>query len=383
MSNIHSNSSLIKESEKNSDGDNFSKEINIYNEGSHHHISTSLENKDSSFTSPIPIPSASKPINYENSLSSSYLSSSSLSNNHSSSSLTSTSSSLSSSSLDSNQALFSPPIALNTEYNPNNPFSNNYKNRNYWMPESFSPQSAPTILNYKNEKSFMTMKRNSLFVTTTNNNNNNNNNETNTTTNINNNTTDITDNKTENDTKSKEKLSSSIGESSIDKITYDLSLLTLNEKSKEQEKVNENTNSTDVQNSKDAKEVELPFMKPKIDTSNKKGIIIKPIISPSSSYEKALPIFPKQEEDMNDELPIVTLPLSNETKTDNAIPASSALPIAGGNSNELPLLSARPRRRRQRKDISDCNEFLKNRLLDPTLPLPIRKRYQYYIDNNL
>ncbi|OUM63520.1 hypothetical protein PIROE2DRAFT_20660 [Piromyces sp. E2] len=368
--------------EKNSDGDNFNKEVNIYSEGNPHHRSNSLGNQDLSFTSPIPIPSASVSINYENSLSSSYLSSSTLSNNHSSSSLTSTSSSLSSSSFDSNQALFSPPIAINTEYNPNNPFIANYKNRNYWIPESFSPQSAPTLMNYKNEKSFLTTKKSSLFITTTNNNS-----DINTTNSNDNTTTNLTNTKIENENKLKEKSPQKTDEDNIDKITYDLSLLTLNEKTEKREGGNipkDTSSSTTVPDSKeDSKEIELPNVKPKIDTSSStiKGIIIKPIISPSSSYEKALPIFPKQiEDDSRDELPIATVP---QSKTDNALPVSATLPIASGNSNELPLLSARPRRRRQRKDISDCNEFLKNRLLDPTLPLPIRKRYQYYIDNNL
>jgi len=156
-------------SEKKSDNDNFNNGINIYSEMEFNNNNKFNEielNNNVSFTSPIPIPSSSKSVDYENSLSSSYLSSSTFSNNHSSSSLTSSSSLSSSSlnSLESNQAVYSPPTSNNAEFNPNNPFSNNYKNRNYWMSESFSPQSAPTFLNYKNEKSFSSMKRTSLLL---------------------------------------------------------------------------------------------------------------------------------------------------------------------------------------------------------------------------
>jgi len=480
-------------SEKKSDNDNFNNGINIYNEmefsNKNKHNEIELTN-NVSFTSPIPIPSSSKSVDYENSLSSSYLSSSTFSNNHSSSSLTSSSSLSSSSlnSLESNQAVYSPPTINNAEFNPNNPFSNNYKNRNYWMSESISPKSAPTFLNYKNDKSFSAMKRTSLLLS-------------------NNNTKSNTLNhKTEKEEKDKFKNKNeeskisiknnltpinqdiAVYSNEIDKITYDLSSLTLNEKSltknlnvsknkrnNENNKNNENSNSVfdEKENSKgkksnenntrndnlknDSKEEKvkseknevLPLVKPTTDTSVEKlkePIIIKPIISPSSSFEKALPIFTNNSLDKSLPLPIVSnnesdsnevlsnikndpkeeknesekneivlplakptidtsveklkepiiikpiispsstfekaLPIFTDNSSDNTIP----LPIVSSNesnSNELPLLSTRTRRRRQRKDISDCNEFLKNRLQDPTLPIHIRKRYQYYIDNNL
>jgi len=364
-------------SEINSDGDCINKALNIYNESD---TNQSLNNNfvsghSLSFTSPIPIPipSSSNSINYENSFSSSYFSSSSLASSNSSLS----------SSLDSNQHVYSPPVAINTDYNLNNPFSNNYKNNSYWVSESLSPKSAPSLLNYKSEKSLLINNNNSKD------NNNNNKNDIK----IENSSLDY---KPKSESPLKESIIPQNQEDNIVKnITPKLSLLTLKEQSENKNEIkkmqsNDNKLILEKETKNDVKEGEilLPFVqKPKIDTSvstnsqttsEKKSIIIKPVISPSSSYEKALPIFPQNMKEDNKEssLPITLLKSSNDN------PHSSSLPIANGNNNELPLLSSRPRRRRQRKDISDCNEFLKNRLTDPTLPIQIRKRYQYYIDSN-